>query len=57
MTGAVARVVASAVARAVEMVRADAVAVVVVVLAAAMGNNFNFAQFLLFHWMAVSGGG
>ncbi len=55
MTGAVARVVASVVARAVERVRADAVAVAVVVVVAAMGHSFHFAHFPLFHWMAVGG--
>ncbi len=53
MTGAVARVVASVVERAVERVRADAVAVAVMVMVAAMGHNFHFACFPHFHWMAV----
>ncbi len=57
MTGAVLRAVASVVASALERVRADAVAVVVVVEVEALGHNFNFAQFPLFHWMAVGGGG
>ncbi len=52
-----ARAVVSAVVRAVERVRADAVAVAVVVVIAAMGHNFNFAQFPLFHWIAVGGRG
>ncbi len=43
MTGAVARVVASVVERAMERVRADAVAVAAVVVVAAMGHNFHFA--------------
>ncbi len=57
MTGAVERAVASVVARAMERVRADAVAVAVVVVVAAMGHNFHFARFPLFHWMALHCGG
>ncbi len=48
-----ARVVASVVERVVERVRADAVAVAVMVVVAAMGHNFHFACFPGFHWMAV----
>ncbi len=55
MTGAVARVVASMVERAVERVRADALAVVVMVMVAAMGHDFHFACFHCFHLMAVGG--
>jgi hypothetical protein len=53
----VARTVASVVARAVERVRADAVGVAVMVVVAAMGHNFHFLRFPLFHWMAVGCGG
>jgi hypothetical protein len=53
VTGAVARVVASVVERAVDRVRVDAVAVEVVVVVTAMGHNFHFACFPCFHWMAV----
>jgi hypothetical protein len=55
VTGAVARVVASVVERAVERVRADAVSVGVMVVVAAIGHNFHFACFPRFHWMAVRG--
>ncbi len=54
MTGAVARVVARAVARAVVRVRADAAAVAVMVVVAAMAHNFHFMRCLL-HWMGVGG--
>ncbi len=55
MTGAVAKVVASVVERSVERVRADVVAVAVVVVVTAMGHSFHFVCFPCFHWMAVSG--
>ncbi len=47
------RLVAIAVAR----LSADAVAVAVVVVMAAMGHNFHLAQFPIFNWMVVCGGG
>jgi hypothetical protein len=49
--------VARAVAKVVARVRADGVAVAVMVVVAAMGHNFNFVRSPLFHWMDVGGGG